>query len=73
LIEGREFNSQDGPDAPHVAILNEALALRLWPQGTAVGRTVILNGKPFQVIGVSSNLQPPTPIHAPEPHLYLSY
>jgi len=73
LLQGREFDEHDRPDSPRVAILNEALVLRLWPDNTVVGRTVIINGQPFQVAGVSADIQPPNPLHAPEPHLYLSY
>src|SRR5262249_4842420 len=32
-----------------------------------------INAQPFQVIGVSADLQPRNSTHAPEPHLYLSY
>ncbi len=73
LLQGREFTAQDRPDSPRVAIVNEALALRLWPAGKAVGETVMVNGQPFQVAGVAADLQPPNSLHAPEPHLYLSY
>jgi predicted permease len=73
LVAGREFTPQDGPDAPRVAVLNEALASRLWPQGTAVGRMVMIHGQPFQVIGVAADIQPPNGVFAPEPHIYFSY
>lgn len=73
LREGREFNEQDRPGSPRVAVINEALARRLWPANEAVGRTVFINAQPFQVVGVSADLQPPNVLHPPEPHLYLSY
>ena len=73
LLQGRPFNEQDRDGSPRVAIVNQALAGRLWSVGSAVGRTVLLNGQPFLVIGVSADTQPPSPIHAPEPHVYLSY
>jgi predicted permease len=73
LLQGREFNEQDHPESPRVAIVNEALALRLWPDRSAVGHSLLIHGQPFQVVGVSANIQPPSTIHAPEPHLYLSY
>jgi predicted permease len=73
LLRGREFSAQDRPDSPRVAVVNNALALRLWPAGDAVGRTAIVDGQPFQVIGVTADMQPPDAVHAPEPHLYLSY
>ena len=38
LLGGRFFASSDGPESPRVAIVNDALARRLWPGGKAVGR-----------------------------------
>ena len=37
LIRGRFFSIQDGPDAPRVAIVNEAMARRVWPGRDPVG------------------------------------
>ena len=38
LLGGRFFASSDGPESARVAIVNDALARRLWPAGDAVGR-----------------------------------
>jgi predicted permease len=73
LLQGREFSEQDYPASPRVAIVNEALASRLWPGSSAVGHSLLINGQLFQVVGISANIQPASTIHAPEPHLYLSY
>lgn len=37
LLAGREFASGDGPGAPRVAIVNEHLAKRFFPDGRAIG------------------------------------
>jgi predicted permease len=73
LLQGREFGDQDLEGAPAVAVINEALAQRLQPANAAVGHTIFVNGRPFQIIGICADLQPPNPMYAPEPHLYLSY
>jgi predicted permease len=79
LLQGREFDKQDGSGSPPVAIVNRALAQRLWPDGSAVGRSVLIHSQPFQVtqlfqvIGVCADIQPRNSVHAPEPHVYLSY
>jgi predicted permease len=73
LLQGREFDSGDRAGSPRVAIVNETLATGLWPQGMAVGRTLIVNGVPHRVVGITANLQPRNVLHGPEPHLYLSY
>ena len=38
LLRGRTFSNQDRPDAPRVAIINDALARRSWPGADPVGR-----------------------------------
>jgi predicted permease len=73
LLQGREFGKQDRPESPRVAVVNQAMARRLWPDGAAVGRFLFINAQPFQVIGISADIQPRNAIHAPESHLYLAY
>jgi putative ABC transport system permease protein len=83
LLQGREFGEQDHSGSPRVVIVNHALAQRLWPNGAEVasgaGHIVLIHtpplqaAQPFQVIGVSADIQPGNALHAPEPHLYLSY
>ncbi len=38
LLSGRFFSISDGPHSPRVAIVNDAMARRLWPGENAVGR-----------------------------------
>jgi predicted permease len=83
LLQGREFGEQDHSGSPRVVIVNHALAQRLWPNNAEVasgaGHIVLIHtpplqaAQPFQVIGVSADIQPGNALHAPEPHLYLSY
>ena len=73
ILQGREFGEEDRPGYALVAVVNQTLAQRLWPDGSALGRTLFMDSKPFQIIGVSADLQPRSSFHAPEPHLYLSY
>ena len=42
LLAGRFFSSRDGPESPRVAIVNDALARRLWPGGDTVGRSIVI-------------------------------
>jgi len=42
LRDGRLFTDSDGPDAPPVALVNEAFARRHWPGETAVGHRITL-------------------------------
>ncbi len=53
LVNGRAFSAADRADGPRVAIVNQALARRLWPSGAAVGRRLVSDGETFEVVGVA--------------------
>jgi len=59
LLSGRAFRDTDGVDAPLVAIVNEAFAHQLYPDGRAVGRRVMFKGSPieesWEIVGVVGN------------------
>jgi putative ABC transport system permease protein len=71
LIEGRDFTADDveeiDPDKSQnlgrIAIVTETLAKKLFPTGSAVGKTVYFGGspdvEPFQIVGVVERLQTP--------------
>ncbi|HEU4597852.1 MAG TPA: ABC transporter permease [Pyrinomonadaceae bacterium] len=40
LVRGRYFTEQDGPDAPGVAILDETMARKYWPNEDPVGKRI---------------------------------
>ncbi len=42
LREGRDFESSDGPDSTGVAIVNETLAKRYWPNEDVIGKQIRL-------------------------------
>jgi predicted permease len=74
LLQGRGFTERDVAGSPMVAVINQALARRLWPGGDgAVGRTFYINSKPFQIVGICADLQPANALYATEPHVYFSY
>ena len=52
VLAGREFTERDTPASAPVAMVNATLAQRLWSTGNVVGRTVVLEGKALQVVGV---------------------
>ena len=55
IVEGRPFHETDGPDAPRVAIVNEALAKRYYAGRNTVGGALQFAGstnKPLQIVGI---------------------
>jgi putative ABC transport system permease protein len=62
LQGGRDFSSQDGPEARRVVIVNRTLADRFWPAGQAVGQTLLAGDDPrdpieYAVIGVVEDVR----------------
>lgn len=61
LIRGREFTSQDRLEAPLVAIVNEAMARRFWPEESAIGKRIRIVSEPGdigterEVVGVAKD------------------
>ncbi len=50
--DGVVFQDEDNTAAARVVVLGESTASQLFGDETAVGKTVIMNNRPFQVIGV---------------------
>src|SRR5262249_48803087 len=53
LLRGRSFTNQDLQEGRRAVIVNEPLAEQLWPKQEAVGRTVIVENQPCEVVGVA--------------------
>lgn len=55
IIRGRGFSAQDVGTAPPIAVINEAIAERLWPGQEALGKRFVRTwgGPPLEVIGVA--------------------
>jgi putative ABC transport system permease protein len=61
LLAGRFFRDSDGPDAPPVAIINEAMARQYWPGRNPLGRRFRFAGPNadvwFTIVGVVENIR----------------
>ena len=58
IVEGRGFTAADGAGAPAVAIVNARTARTFWPDGSAVGRTLVTIDGDNPATAVSSTGQP---------------
>lgn len=60
MVQGRDFTEQDIASAPMVAIVNESMARKYWPEG-AVGKTMKLDivpgDPPRQIVGVVKDIR----------------
>jgi len=77
LLKGRFFSNSDGPTAPPVAIINDAMARRLWPGRDPVGRRFRLGpsdaDRPwYAVVGVVANMRRQGLEREPVPQMFES-
>jgi predicted permease len=72
LVRGRDFSRDDTAAAPPVAILNETLARRLWPDGDALGQRLRRRDAVLEVVGIAKDAKYLNLAEAPRPWLYLS-
>jgi macrolide transport system ATP-binding/permease protein len=76
IVRGRSFVESDGDDAAAVvAIVNETMARRYWPDGNAVGRELRLGGStpPIEIVGVAKDLTYYSIGEAPRPYFYVPF
>jgi predicted permease len=75
IVAGRAFTDADSTDAPRVAVVNETMARRYWPNENAVGqtfRTRAGEGPLFEVVGVAADHKVSTVGEAPTPFLHVA-
>jgi predicted permease len=72
ILRGRSFEASAGAEAGRVAVVNEALAARLWPGEEAVGQRLRLAGPgaALEVIGVVATGRYRSLVEAPRPFLF---
>lgn len=59
VLAGREFTDQDNANAPQVAVINETMARRYWPEGNALGQRVILprSKESLEIVGIAGDVR----------------
>jgi putative ABC transport system permease protein len=78
VTRGRAFDERDGSGAVPVAIINEALARRVWPNGGALGSSLVVKGidgrtESRQIVGVLRDTRSSGADTRARPELYVPY
>ncbi|MCI0436317.1 MAG: ABC transporter permease [Gemmatimonadetes bacterium] len=74
ILRGRGFTEADREGSLDVAVINQAMAARFWPDGDPVGRTFRnLRGKVLTVVGVAADAKVRNLGEDPRPQLYLPF
>ena len=73
IVSGREFNEFDLPSKPPVVIINDAMARRFWRDGDAVGRSIRMGKRDYQIVGVVETGKYVGLHETPQPYLFLPF
>ncbi len=75
IFSGRTFDGRDRPGKPRVAIVNQSLARRYFPDQDPVGRRISFDdGKQWtQIVGVTGDVRERTLDQAPKDLIYVPY
>lgn len=70
LKEGRSFTVEDKFGQPQVAVINETMARRLWPNQSSIGKRFAFRGDPqmrwLQIVGVAADVSFPSAMIQPD-------
>ena len=74
IDRGRSFTDRDREGAPLVAIVNEAMARRYWPNASPIGRRFRITGGPwFEIVGVAADVKHSSLREPPRPEFFQPY
>jgi predicted permease len=75
LVRGRDFAATDTRSSPRVAIVNGALARRMWPDRDPIGQRLVSENpeekRELTVVGVADDAKLVSLGGAPEPYIYV--
>ena len=77
LLQGRIFDTGDRADTKPVVVVSESLAMKLWPDGNALGKTIIApfrkKEREYEIVGVVENVRDSGLREQPGDHVYEVY
>lgn len=75
LRRGRNFTVADTENSPAVAIVNETMARRFWPDGDAIGQRIVIRNEqtPREIIGIVGDIKGLGLDKTAEPEMYAPF
>jgi predicted permease len=73
IVQGRNFGATDTPESPGVAIVNEAMARKYWPNQNPLGKrfhATTYTGREYEVVGVSADYKVSTVGEGVTPYIH---
>ena len=72
LLRGRDLSWDDTADTPHVAVVNETFARKMWGQAPGIGQHFIVSSRLTEVVGVAEDGKYHDMQEPPQPVAYLA-
>jgi len=73
FVSGRDFNNSDKPGSPPVTIVNETFARQIAANRLPLGQTVLIDAKPYQIVGLVKDAQMRSSIEGPLAVAYVPF
>ena len=75
LLLGRDFSGADNASAPQVAIINQTMARRFWPNQSAVGKrvTLVREKSALEIVGIVGDIERYGLDENVQPEIYFPY
>ena len=71
IVSGREFVRTDDENAPPLAIINETMAAKYWPEKNPVGQRLKAKDRWLQIVGIAKNSNYRSKTETPVPFFYV--
>jgi putative ABC transport system permease protein len=76
VLRGREFTDFDSASGEPVAIINDTMARKYWPDEDPIGQTIAVdfyNDRPRRIVGIVSTTRPDIRNREAQPQMYVPY
>jgi len=76
VVRGREFTDLDMLATTPVAMINETMAKRFWPNEDPIGQTISIdfyNDQPRQIVGIVPDIRPNLRNRDPQPQMFVPH
>jgi macrolide transport system ATP-binding/permease protein len=71
IVSGREFMRTDDENVPPLAIINETMAAKYWPDNDPVGQRLKVKDRWVQIVGIAKNSNYHSKTETPVPFFYV--
>jgi putative ABC transport system permease protein len=73
LVAGRVFDQRDRMNSPRVGIVSAALAKRYFPNGSALGKQIVMGPSTTEIVGVVGDIRRAGLRDEPRPDMYFAF